>query len=126
MQIRENEELLKNAVELGIMDIEEIATAVEEMRRKEVLKKHKFKIWQDNKGRYLTYIQPEGEERMIRRRKTKEELENLLIEFYAAEDENIVIKDVFEEWINQKLENREVKKQSYDRYFSDFKKYLNP
>ena len=60
MQIRENEELLKNAVELGIMDVEEIATAVEEMRRKELLKKHKFKIWKDNKGRYLTYIQPEG------------------------------------------------------------------
>ena len=38
--------------------------------------------------------------------------------------QEIYLKDVFYEWINQKLEYNEIQRASYDRYINDYKRFF--
>ena len=91
-----NDDVLQIAVQRGILNMKEIAANVDEMKRKELLSLHTHEIWQNSKGMYLTYVYDENGDRKIRRRKTKEEIEQLLVEHYRSLEEEIHLRDVFE------------------------------
>ncbi len=116
------DELLKYATENGILDIETIAKQVEMNKRKNCLKKHPYKIWQGKDEYWYTYLLMKGK-RVLKKKKSKEDLENDLIEFYKNQEE-IFVKDIFDHWINQKYEYREIQKQTYDRYRTDFIRFF--
>ena len=48
-------ELLKYAVSKGIIDLSALETQVEDMERKRYLEMHRFKVWKDSKGYWITY-----------------------------------------------------------------------
>ena len=79
LQEMDIQDVLREAVNNGILRVDEIAASVERMKREQLLSQHSREIWQDKKGMYLTYIYDENGKRKIRRRKTKEELENYLV-----------------------------------------------
>ena len=87
-----NDDVLQIAVQSGILNMKEIAADVDEMKRKELLSLHTHEIWQNSKGMYLTYVYDENGNRKIRRRKTKEEIEQLLVEHYRSLEEEIHLK----------------------------------
>lgn len=119
-----SEETLRYAIENGIININDIAQDIENMHRKELLDKHPFSIWQNEQGIWMTYLPDEDKGRVFRKRKTREELENLIIEFYRQQEEKIFINDVFREWIEMKLKYGEIQKQTYDRYNTDFERFF--
>lgn len=119
-----NDDVLQIAVQSGILNMKEIAADVDEMKRKELLSLHTHEIWQNSKGMYLTYVYDENGNRKIRRRKTKEEIEQLLVEHYRSLEEEIHLKDVFEQWVDMKLRFGEIQRQSYDRYKTDFERFF--
>lgn len=118
------EETLQYALENGIIKIDDIAQDVEKMKREQLLAKHEFKVWQNKEGIWMTYLPDEEKGRLFRKRKTKEELEKLIVEFYRQREEIILIADVFQEWVDAKLKYGEIQKQSYDRYCTDFKRFF--
>ncbi|WP_373249844.1 hypothetical protein [Mediterraneibacter gnavus] len=118
------EETLQYALENGIIKIDDIAQDVEKMKREQLLAKHEFKVWQNKEGIWMTYLPDEEKGRLFRKRKTKEELEKLIVEFYRQREEIILIADVFQEWVDAKLRYGEIQKQSYDRYCTDFKRFF--
>ena len=119
-----NDEVLQIAVENGILDLVEIAANIDKMKRQELLSRHTHEIWQNSQGLYLTYVYDEQGNRKIRRRKTREEIEQLLVDHYRQQEETIYLKDVFEQWIDAKLGYGEIQKQSYDRYKTDFGRFF--
>ena len=119
-----NDDVLQTALMHGILDLKEIAADVDAMKRKELLSQHTHEIWQNSKGMYLTYVYDESGNRKIRRRKTKEEIEQLLVEHYRKQEEEIYLRDVFEQWIEMKLKYGEIQRQSYDRYKTDFERFF--
>ena len=119
-----NDDVLQIVVENGILNMKEIAADVDKMKRRELLSLHTHEIWQNSKGIYLTYVYDENGNRKIRRRKTKEEIEQLLVDHYRKQEEEIYLKDVFEQWIDMKLRFGEIQRQSYDRYKTDFERFF--
>ena len=115
--------LLQTAAEYGIIDPHKISAAVEDMKRKEVLSQYKINIWQGSDGMWYTHIYDNGK-RYLRKRKTREELEDYLIDLYKEKEEEIYINDVFRMWSDDKLRYNEIQKGSYDRYCSDFKRFF--
>ena len=83
--IVKQDELVKYALTHGIIDFDELEERVEAMRRKDYLKQHTSKIWQNEHGQWLTHIRDKKGKRQLRYRKSKEELEDFLVEFYKKQ-----------------------------------------
>ena len=118
------DDAIQYAIDNGIIDAQEVLIAVESMKRKELLAKHPYSIWQNKDGKWLTYLYDEEGNKQIRRRNSKEDLEEFLVEYYRKKVHEIYLKDMFEMWIKEKIEYGEIQKQSYDRYRTDFLRFF--
>lgn len=122
-------EILNYALEKGMINKDTVLNDIEAMERKEILSKHPCKItitnYKNGKHVFATYLPLEDGTRLFRRRNSQKELEDVIIAFYREQQERIYLTNVFEEWINQKLEYGEIQKASYDRYRNDFKRFFN-
>lgn len=117
-------EALQIAIDESIINVDMIQVVVKAMAREEYLNKHPYSIWQNEKGMWLTHIKDKDNKTVVRRRKTREELENMIADHYKSMEQEIHIQDAFYEWMNGKLEYGEIKKQSYDRYMTDFLRFF--
>lgn len=99
-------ETLRQAMDCGILNLEEISERVQQMKRQEILAKHSY--WCNTDGLWMTRFPDKQKGRITRKRKKKEDLEDLIIEYYEKLREKIYIKDVFEEWINSKRDYGEI------------------
>lgn len=106
----------------GKISLSEIEEILEMEERKEILENHPFKIWQGNNGKWYTYLPDEKKGRIQKERTTKANIENLIIDYYKEKQENPTIKELFDEWINNKLKNGEIIKATYTRYIVDFER----
>ena len=122
-------DLLNYAIQTGIISLDTMLNDIADMERKEILAQHVYAITvtTDKSGKeiYSTYLPQQDGNRLYRRRNTREELENVIVEFYKALQEEIYIDDVFYEWINRKLDFGEIQKASYDRYVNDYKRFFH-
>lgn len=115
---------LQYAIEKGIIDMDAVESSVQQMRDKELLEKHKYSIWQDKNGKWLTHIVDERGKIVVRRRNNRTDIEKLIIEQIKANEDIKYLNDIFLDWINAKYEYGEIRKQSYDRYMSDYERFF--
>ena len=81
------DEALRMAVDCGIISMEDISRRVQQMKRQEILSQHTY--WQNKEGLWMTHFPDKKKGRIIRKRKSKEELENLIVEYYENLKEEI-------------------------------------
>lgn len=124
IDLSDEKEVLQYALEKSIINVENIKNVVADMNKKEILAQHKYAIIQGSDGRWSTRIVLEDGTNAVRHRKTREELENYLVDYYKELEEAVYIKDVFWKWMNEKLDYGEIKKQSYDKYCAEFKRFF--
>lgn len=120
-------ELLKYALENGMIDVDVVKKKIEMEEFQKYLNKHQSKIWQSTDGNWYTYLpdlKAKNGRRMIKR-KTREDLDNAIVDYYKVVEGEPYIEEVFYEWANNKLRYGEIKKQSYDRYVIDFKRFFS-
>ena len=122
--IKDEKELLQFALEKRIIDVESIKNVVADMTRKEILAQHKYAIIQGSDGRWSTRVVQEDGTNAVRHRKSRGGLEDYLVEFYKSKEQAIYIADVFWKWMNEKLDFGEIKKQSYDKYCAEYKRFF--
>ena len=115
-------EILQQAIENGIIDIDDIQHQVEMQERQQFIDNHNYKVWQGKNGYYYTYIDKNGKRTQVRRRNLKD-LENEIVK-YGKINKYLLLEELFYEWLNQKLEFKEITKQTYDRYVCDFNHYF--
>ena len=115
-------EILKQAIENGIIDIDDIQHQVEMQERQQFIDNHNYKVWQGKNGYYYTYIDKNGKRSQVRRRNLKD-LENEIVK-YGKLNKYLLLEELFYEWLNQKYEFKEITKQTYDRYVCDFNHYF--
>lgn len=108
-----------------MLDLSSVQDSMETMKREELLKKHQYKIWQGRDGKWYTYLPDESKKdgRRLIKRIDKAILEDIVVE-YCRKEERVYLKDIFEEWVSQKLEYGEIQKQTYDRYKTDFRRFF--
>lgn len=117
-------ELLQFIINNGMIDINDIQNSMEAMKREELLKKHQYKIWQGKDGEWYTkLLEPDGTKK-LRHRKSRKQLEEVVIEHIKKTVDCPTIGTIFEEWVSVRLERGEIEKSTYSRYRRDFDRYF--
>lgn len=122
-----DKQLLNFAIENGIIDVNTIQKQIEMNERRKYLEMHPYKIWEGADGKWHTYLPSEEVKRVPKRRNTKEEIEQIVIEYWKREEVNPTVKDVFVEWNNRRLELKKISpsthhriQQCFDRHYAEF------
>ena len=117
-------EILKFAAEHGMLDLSYVQEKMEMNKRSELLAQHPYKVWEGKNGCWYTYL-PDGKGgRTLKKRKSRDDLEKDIARHQAQEADNPTVADIFQEWIDSRLETKEISKASYDRYSVDFRRFF--
>lgn len=117
-------EILKYAIENGIIDCDTIQKNIEMNKRKKYLEEHPYKIWKGKDGKHYTYLPNVEKGRVLKKRNTRKEIENIIVDYYTQLEENPTVEAVYREWVDDKLRYEEIGRATYDRYDADFEKYF--
>lgn len=122
-----NTEILKFAIENGMLDLSGVREEMGMKERKEYISMHKYTVWEGKNHKYYTHFQDESkkEGRRLVERATRKGIEDSIVEFYKEIEKNPTVESVFEEWSTAKLNYGEIKKQSYDKYCTTFERYFH-
>lgn len=116
-------ELLKFAIDSGMLNPATILNNYEMAKRKELLQKHPCRIWQGKtNGMWYTYIPRENGKRRLIAKHTREEVEDVIVEHYKDEPS---VNEVFNRWIEEKLHYGEISQATSDRYVADFHRFFD-
>lgn len=113
-------ELLKYAVENGMINVSYVQEQIKMKKRKELLEKHPYKIWEGKDGKWYTYIPDKKRGRILKKRNSEIEIEDVVISYLREKTENPTVDEVFESWISKKLERDEISKATRDRYYRQY------
>ena len=108
--------MLNYAIQNGIIDLSCVQNMIEMKRREEILEKHPYEIYQGKDGKWYTYIPDSSSKRKKVKRNSKEEIEEVIVGNWKEKEENPTIKEIFNEWLDKKLERKEISKSTFDRY----------
>lgn len=118
------DELLKFALENGIIDLGTIQEKMEMNERKKYLEMHPYSVWEGKNEKWYTYL-PDGENgKKLKKLSSKKAIEDCIVNYYKTEVKEPTVEMIFDKWIDKKLEYNEIKKQTYDRYRDDFKRFF--
>lgn len=115
---------LQYALDAGIINVTSIQSIIEMTRRKELLNKHPYKIWNGTDGKWHTYLPDEKKGRIPRKKNTKEEIEDVVIEYWRTVEENPMIEELFTEWNTSQVEKGFIKYNTALRNESIFKRHF--
>ena len=119
--------LLQYAIENGMIDVSVIQEQVNMKKRKEILKKHPYEIWAGTNNNWFTYVLDENGKRLLRKRASKDALEEYLVDYYKNKEEQ---KDKFlfckcwESW-KKTQESYGVSNNTLLKYDSDYKRFFS-
>lgn len=93
--------------------------------REKILENHPYEIWQGKNGQWYTYLPDEVKGRILKKRNTREKIENIVIKYWKAQQkkEEVTFKFAYDRWVKAhsatfKSDNTLVKYQSdYKRFF---------
>ena len=126
---RNYNETLQYALENGMIDLAYVQEQIEMNKRKELLEKHPYSIWEGKDGKWYTYLPDKGKGRLLKKRATKQKIEQAVIDYWKEQLDNPTIKEVFIEWNDRRLELKKISdathlrnKQIFNRHFSEFGK----
>jgi len=117
-------EVLTYALQNGIIDVDTIREQVEMNEKKKYLEMHKQGIWLASDGYWKTHLYYPDTGRKVVKKKTEGELKDLICKHYKSLENEPTIRKVFDEWIGEKLLYTEIRKQTADRYRTDFERYF--
>lgn len=110
-----------------MIDLSYVQEQIEMNKRKELLEKHPYKIWQGKDGKWYTYLPDKEKGRVLKKRISRELIEEDIAEYWKTELENPKILEVFEEWNDRRLELKKISasthqrnKQIFSRHYTEF------
>lgn len=126
-------ELLKYAVEHGMIDTALLQEKIDMQKREEILKKHPYDIWQGKDGKWRTYLPDEEKGRRLVKRTTRKSIEDSVIKFLDDNSDEkkrikiakeITLKKIFPDWL--KFKQIHTQSTSYiKRITADWKKFYS-
>jgi len=61
---------------------------------------------------------------VLKKRKTKSDIEKLVVSYYKSKQNEPTVNDIFDMWIKEKYGLKEISKSCYDRYMCDFNRFM--
>lgn len=117
------DELLKYAIENGMIDMSYVQEQVEMNKRKDILEKHPWAMSQGKDGNWRTYIPDKERGRKMLKRNTQKKLEDAVIGFYRQNQEAPkTFKDAYFHW--REVQDNLISSNSIAKYNTDYKRYF--
>lgn len=98
-------------------------------KRYELLNNHPYRIWCGSNGKWYTYLPDEMKGRILIKKSTKEDVENIVIKYQESIILNPTVEELFDEWNDHRRNIGRIAKSShtrlrqvFDRHFKDFGK----
>jgi len=120
---------LKYLIDSGIIDIPNIQSILEMKKRQELLNSHPYKIWMGSNGKWYTYLPDEEKGRILKKKSTRKDIEDVVIQYQESVMSNPTIDELFTEWNDHRRDIGRIAKSShtrlrqvYDRHFKEFGK----
>lgn len=117
-------ELLQFILKNDMIDLSSVQREIEMKKREYYLSLHKNKIWQGKNGKWYTYLPNENNELIQKKRNSEEDLKEMIVEYFKSKESEPLFKEVFLDWVNEKLELNEICRGTYDRYTNDYKRFF--
>lgn len=120
-------DILKYAVDSGIINMSYVQEKIEMAKREEILEKHPYKIWEGNNGKWYTYLLGgENKRRRLVKKTTKEQIEDTIVEFYdnlnQDKKDEVTFKDMFMRW--REVQKNLVASNTINKYDCDYKRFF--
>lgn len=120
---------LKYLIDSGIIDVPNIQSILEMKKRQELLDNHPYKMWCGSNGKWYTYLPDEEKGRILKKKSTKKDIEDVVVQYQESVMSNPTIDEVFTEWNDHRRDIGRIAKSShtrlrqvYDRHFKEFGK----
>ena len=94
-------------------------------KRKELLSNHPYKIWEGTNSKWYTYLPDEDKGRILKKRSSKKDIEDIVIVYWNEAINSPTIKDIFYEWNDYRLELNKISKSSHTRLEQVFKRHYS-
>lgn len=127
LQYGQSNEILQFIISNGIIDINDVRNCMEDMKRKELLEKHPYKIWEGKDGKWYTYLPDQKKGRALKKRTTQKAIEDDVVSYLKSELENPTLAEVFNEWNDHRLELKKISdathlrnRQVFNRHYKEF------
>ncbi|MCD8379257.1 MAG: tyrosine-type recombinase/integrase, partial [Lachnospiraceae bacterium] len=124
LYLSNSNDLLQFAVSQGIIDLSLLETQIEMTKREQYLKQHPYEIWQGKNGSWYTYLPDKEKGRVLKRKSTRKTIEDEVIAYWKAEEENPTVKEVFEEWNSYRLSLKKISPATHLRNEQIFKRHF--
>ena len=118
-------ELLKFAIENGMLDAALVQEKIEMQKREEILKKHPYKIWEGKDGKWRTYL-PEKDGRKLVKRNTEEGILDVVLKYWKTQEDNPTLQEAFDMYNDSRLSINQISSASHLRYSQDFNRFFGP
>ena len=122
-----NNDVLQYALENGMIDLAYVREQIEMNKRKELIEKHPYSIWEGKNGYWYTYIfDPDKKNsRRLIKYKTRKSLEDKLVQYYSdheVKERERTLETIYPEWL-QYFSMHTNKSASVKRYTSEWARY---
>lgn len=115
-------ELLQFAIENGMLNTALVQEKIEMQKRKELLEKHSYKIWEGKDGYWRTYM-PDVKGRKLIKKKEQRDIEKVVIEYWETKSISL-FSDRFLVWIDRQKKCGRTDN-TIDKYESDYKRFFH-
>lgn len=120
-----NNDDLKYAIENGIINLSHIQEQIEMNKREEILKEYRGSMWKASDGYWkIRMAYDETGQKKVFKRRSKQDLEDLIVKAHREKVENPKIKSIFEDWAQRKFDLKKISVQTYQRYHQDFNRFF--
>jgi len=122
---------LQTLIENGILDPSYAQEQMDMIERKKILENHPNKIWKGSDEKWYTYLPSATtkSKRILKKRATKKEIENVVVDYWKATLQNPTLQEIFDEWNDRRLELHKIVpashlrlQQVFNRHFTEFGK----
>lgn len=128
LQYGKSTEILQFIIKSGMLDLNDVQDSIEAMKREELLKKHQYKVWQGKDGKWYTYLPDEKKGRVLKKKSTKNKMEDLIILYYKQErekedKETCMFRERYSIWVKRQKDCG-VTDNTVTKYESDYKRFF--
>ncbi len=119
-------DVLLEAYEDGMIDMDKLQQQILLKSRKKYLEKHTAAIWQGKNGFFYTHLPDEHAKdgRRLLKKKDRKSLNDAIVAYYRANEEDPYFEQVFQVWVDERLSYNEIERNTYNRYCNDFKRFI--
>ena len=120
----QEQELLKYAIESGMIDLQHLQAEIDMKERQKYLQQHPYAIWQGkNDSKFYTYLPDDKKKRILVKRNTEKEVQNIIINYWKEQELNPTLQEVFDEWNDRRLELKKIVPSTHERNQQVFRRH---